>query len=243
MTYSEIGLSRPEGELPLRVFHPEGYRTAASSFIWMRAGGATRSMACALATRNTATSATCQRPTPRTVRTTRRCPLDEAANSATTVEMSIVDTGAIVAYARNNGVRRLGTVGYCMRARHALGALASYPETIGAAACLHWAAWYGRARTHRTSTFRVCGDLRTSPLPPTPRCAQGADRGNRPSDPGPVAIEHFSAAHGWIFLDRWCYEPTAAERVWAKVLRCYASSFCNLQLRASRAPAWNFGGL
>jgi dienelactone hydrolase len=56
--------------------------------------------------------------------------------------MSIVDTGAIVACARSNGVRRLGTVGYCMGASHALGALASYPETIGAAACLHGAAWY-----------------------------------------------------------------------------------------------------
>jgi hypothetical protein len=68
----------------------------------------------------------------------------------------------------------------------ATGTLASYPETIGAAACLHGAAWYGGARTHRTSTFRVCGDLRTSPLRPTSRCAQGADRGNRPSDPGPL---------------------------------------------------------
>jgi dienelactone hydrolase len=196
----------------------------------MHAGGATRSMACAPATRNTATSATCQPPTPRTrsacagrERTTRRGPLDEAANSATAVEMSIVDTGAIVACARSNGVRRLGTVGYCMGASHALGALASYPETIGAAACLHGAAWYGRVRTHRTSTFRVCGDLRTSPLRPTSRCAQGADRGNRPSDPGPVAIGHFSAAHGWIFPDLWCYEPAAAETAWAKVVSVLAT--------------------
>src|SRR3569832_129195 len=52
------------------------------------------------------------------------------ANLATTVEMTVADTAALVARMAGPpwGIRQFGAVGYCMGARHALGAAALLPD-------------------------------------------------------------------------------------------------------------------
>ena len=34
--------------------------------------------------------------------------------------------------------------------------------------------------------------------------------------------EHFAAAHGWTFPQRWCYDHQAAEAVWDQVTTLFA---------------------
>lgn len=155
-------------------------------------------------------------------------PLDpamSAANTATTLGMSIADTGAILAHAAATpayGVARFGTVGYCMGARHALGAAATYSGAIAACACLHGGrlVWDGPDSPHRyillvagalyfgfAAVDETCPDAHKDLIEST--IAASSVRGQ---------TEHYPAAHGWTFPTRWCYDPIAAERAFERVL-------------------------
>jgi carboxymethylenebutenolidase len=230
MSFTEIGLSRPEGTLPLRVFRPRtkprgGVIFYMDAFGWrdeidrMCARYAEHGYVCYLPDLYWRLGTLRFRP-----HRSRDEPLPagmDAANSATTVEMSIADTGAILEQARADGVARLGTVGHCMGARHALGALATYPGKIGAAACLHGGrlVWDGPSSPH-LYILRVRGPVYFAFAADDPTCPdahkvliEDAAR----SAGAPVETEHFAAAHGWTFPERWCYDRVAAERAWGKV--------------------------
>jgi carboxymethylenebutenolidase len=151
-----------------------------------------------------------------------------AANAATTLEMTIADTGALMREAaQNHGVRRFGTVGYCMGARHALAAAASYPDEIKAAACLHGGrmVWDAPSSPHlyipRTKArmyFGFAKDDETCPDAHQALIEQTiVESGVR------AEVEHYAAAHGWTFPERYCYDPAAAERAWEKVLALFAA--------------------
>ena len=59
----------------------------------------------------------------------------KAANQATTVAMSVHDTGRIID--AHPEIRHWAVVGYCMGGRHAIGAAASQPDKIKACLSLH----------------------------------------------------------------------------------------------------------
>ncbi len=156
-------------------------------------------------------------------------PLDPAmaaANTATTVEMTIADTSRLLDWAaRTHGVRRFGAVGYCMGARHALGAAATHPAIL-AAACLHGGrmVWDGPNSPHRyipqtgaelyfgfAANDETCPDAHQAVIERTI-----AESGAR------ATTEHFAAAHGWTFPTRWCHDRPAAEHAIAQVLSLFA---------------------
>ena len=150
-------------------------------------------------------------------------PLDPAmgeANTATTVEMTIADTEAILAHARD--IPRFGAVGYCMGARHALGAAASHGATIRAASCLHGGrmVWDAPNSPHRYIP-RVAGELYFGFAADDETCPDAhkaliertmAEAGTR------GRTEHYAAAHGWTFPTRWCHDKPAADLAFARIL-------------------------
>jgi carboxymethylenebutenolidase len=155
-------------------------------------------------------------------------PLPQAmhdANTATTVEMSTTDTRSILDYVRAGHARagvRLGAVGHCMGARHALGALAAFPGMIAFAACLHGGrmVWDGPNAPHLyiprirgRAYFAFAADDPT--CPDEHKCM--IEQTIRASCVR-ASTEHFSAAHGWTLPERWCYDRVAAERVWTRIL-------------------------
>jgi carboxymethylenebutenolidase len=142
------------------------------------------------------------------------------ANSATSLAMSRADTEAVLAYAeREHGVTRLGAVGHCMGARHALSAATHFPDRVRAAACLHGG--------------RMVTDGPDSPHLLIPRCRGGLYIAMARDDEtcpephqlileatartaGPdVAIERMDALHGWTFPERWCFDARAAAHSFA----------------------------
>jgi carboxymethylenebutenolidase len=155
-------------------------------------------------------------------------PLDPAmttANLATTVDMSVADTGAILAHVAATpgyGIARFGAVGYCMGARHALGAGATYPDWIRAVACLHGGrlVWNGPDSPHR-QIARVKGELYFAFATNDETCPDAHQRLIEETIAASAVngrTEHYAAVHGWTFPERWCYERTAAERVFTEVL-------------------------
>jgi carboxymethylenebutenolidase len=232
----EIRLPSAAGEIPLRVFQPDALPRAGVIF-YMDAFG-WRNEIDAMCARYAKHGYVCYLPDlywrlgvlrfrPQRARDEPLPAAMDAANSATTVEMSIADTGAILAYARSNGVRRLGTVGHCMGARHALGALATYPEMIGAAASLHGGrmVWNGPNSPH-LYIVRAQGPIYLAFAADDPTCPDAHKalfEETARQARVPVETENFLAAHGWTFPERWCYDPVAAEQVWTKVMRLFAS--------------------
>jgi len=155
-------------------------------------------------------------------------PLDPAmgaANTATTLAMGLADTALVLAHAAGRGITRLGTVGYCMGARHALLAAATYPDTIAAAACLHGGrmVWDGADSPHR-AIARVRGALyfafaandKTCPEP-----HQAAIECALTDWAGLGSAERFPTQHGWTFPNRWCHDPEMAERAHRRVVALF----------------------
>jgi carboxymethylenebutenolidase len=150
------------------------------------------------------------------------------ANLATTVEMTIADTGAIldhIAATPAYAVQRFGAVGYCMGARHALGAGATYWRTIRAIACLHGGrlVWEGANSPHLyiprvqgtvyfafAAEDETCPDEHKALIERT--IAQSSVAGR---------VEHYAAAHGWTFPERWCFDAVAAEHAFKAVLALF----------------------
>jgi carboxymethylenebutenolidase len=158
-------------------------------------------------------------------------PLDPAmttANVATTVEMTIADTGVIldhVAVTPTYGISRFGTVGYCMGARHALGAGATYPRAIKAVACLHGGrlVWEGANSPHLyipqvrgalyfafAANDETCPDEHKALIERT--ISESGVRGR---------TERYAAAHGWTFPERWCFDRFAAEQAFESVVALF----------------------
>jgi len=161
-------------------------------------------------------------------------PLDpamQAANLDTTLPMTLADTDALLAYVlatRSYRVRRFGTVGHCMGGRHAIAAAATFPQEIAAAASLHGGrlVWEGEGSPHHyiprvqgalyfafAADDETCPDSHKALIERT--IAEGGVRG---------ATEHYAAAHGWTFPERWCFDHKAADRAFAQVLALFDSN-------------------
>ncbi len=151
-----------------------------------------------------------------------------AANSATTLAMGLADTALVLAHAAGHGVARFGAVGYCMGARHALLAAATYPDAVLAAACLHGGrlVWGGADSPHR-AIARVRGALYFAFAKQDETCPDAdqtaieqalADRA------APGRAERYRAQHGWTFPTRWCHDPALAEQAHQRVLALFAGT-------------------
>lgn len=158
-------------------------------------------------------------------------PLDpamHAANTATTMEMTLADTGALLAHVRATPryrVTRFGAVGHCMGGRHAIAAAATFPQDITAAASLHGGrmVWEGATSPHLyiprvqgalyfafAAHDETCPDAHKAIIERT--IAESGVRGT---------TEHFDAAHGWTFPERWCFDRDASDRTFARVLALF----------------------
>lgn len=177
-------------------------------------------------------------------------PLDPAIveiNVSTTVEMTIADTGALLdALGRSRPEHTaFGAVGYCMGARHALGAGASYPDRVRAVACLHGGrlVWEGANSPHRyiplitgglyfgfAENDETCPAEHIAVIERTIR--ESSVRGE---------TEHFAAEHGWTFPTRWCHDPVAAEHAFARVLGLFEAELQGGEQR--RGPERDRSGL
>lgn len=153
-------------------------------------------------------------------------PAMHEANSATSMAMTVADTGAILREAEARfGVTRFGAVGHCMGARHAIAAATAYPDRIRAAAALHGGRMVSEGPDSPHLLITRCpgalyiGMARDDETCPEPHQrlleAEAAKAGPR------VAIERIEAAHGWTFPERWCFHPAEAERSFRTVLALF----------------------
>lgn len=160
--------------------------------------------------------------------TTAAHPLDpamNAANAATTLVMVQADTLTLLADAEGRGITRLGAVGYCMGARHALLAAATYPDNVSAAACLHGGRLvWGAADSPHRAIARVQGALYFAFAEHDETCPESdqslieralTDWG------GDGQAERYHAAHGWTFPTRWCHDQERAEMAHRRVLTLF----------------------
>lgn len=139
-----------------------------------------------------------------------------AANTATTVAMSVHDTGRILS--SEPGVRHWAVIGYCMGGRHAIGAAAAQPEKIKACLSIHGgnmifdSAWSCERQIPRCKAEVFLGFAKDDPScrPEDQRRLQNALTQKGVTGHAKV----FEAAHGWSFADRHCFDHTAAEAVW-----------------------------
>jgi carboxymethylenebutenolidase len=229
-----VELKTPDGVLPVKVFEPSGRSSMGGVIFYMDAFGL-RPELDGMCRRYADAGYTVFLPdlyyrlgsVRFAVPAAAHEPLDPAviaANIGTTVEMTIADTGALLSHVAGS-VGRFGTVGYCMGARHALGAGATYRGAIEAVACLHGGrlVWDGSNSPHLyiprvkgslyfafAANDETCPDEHKALIERT--IAEARVRGR---------TEHFAAAHGWTFPERWCFDAAAAEQAFENVLAMF----------------------
>ena len=139
----------------------------------------------------------------------------QALNKATTVEMSVSDTRALITI---EPAKRWAVVGYCMGGRHAIGAAATFPEMVTACLSVHggqmishddWSCEKLIAKTRADVFLGFAKD--DSSCPENHKSLLRAAL-NAPGVTG-TAMD-FDALHGWSFADRHCFDSNAADTVW-----------------------------
>lgn len=164
----------------------------------------------------------------------REAPFDPAmvcANLATTMEMSVADTRAILE--RWGGTTpgrcaRFGAVGYCMGARHALAAAARCPDRVTFTACLHGGRMVsGGPDSPHLLIPQVRGRLYLGFATDDDTCPeehQALLARTLVESRVDGQVERFAAAHGWMFPDRWCFDAACAATARAAILRGLAAT-------------------
>ena len=136
-------------------------------------------------------------------------------NGETTPDMTARDLPAIFDHA--GGETRFAAIGYCMGGRHAIKALAAWPERLQAGASIHG----GRLVTSDAgSPHLLIAGLRypayfafAADDPACPAAHQAAIAEAVARTLVTHRIEHFAAHHGWSFPERYCHDAAAASRV------------------------------
>ena len=233
ITVEEVGVDGPEGVIPVRVFTPE--RPRGGLIVYMDALGVRPELA-GMCLEWAAHGYTTFLPDLfwRLGRLSFAFPADPhgsldpamvAANDATSVAMSVADTRAVLDRFGGAGpgqVERFATVGYCMGARHALAAAAAWPDRVRFAACLHGGrmVWDGPDSPHLLIP-RVEGRLYLAFATDDDTCPDSHQqllRDTLAASGVRGEAELFAARHGWMFPERFSFDPAAASRVKAKIL-------------------------
>jgi carboxymethylenebutenolidase len=156
-------------------------------------------------------------------------PLAQEANAATTIDMTMRDVTAIVDFLDRGGVGipvgRLGTIGYCMGGRHALAAAVAAPQAIAAAVSAHGGRLVTDAadsphllleRIQVETYLAFAHDDETCPEPHQQLLERTAAAvGSH------IRCERLAAHHGWSFVERWCFDRKASDRVWEHSLQMF----------------------
>jgi carboxymethylenebutenolidase len=147
-----------------------------------------------------------------------------------TIPMVMQDTQALLAFAATQTAASsgpIGTVGYCMSGRYALGAASQMPDRVKAAASIYGThlvtdqadSPHLTARKANAELYIACAEIdRWVPLEmiDSLRTALKADGVN-------AEVEFYPAAHhGFAFPQRPAYDRDAAERHWERLLALYA---------------------
>jgi carboxymethylenebutenolidase len=120
-----------------------------------------------------------------------------------------------------------GCVGFCMGGRLALWAAASFPEQFAAAASLHGGQLGSDApdSPHRYAGHMRCeiylGHASDDPLMPAEQI-RALERALRDAGVAFVSEVHAGAQHGYMFPERFCYAPIAAQASWQRVFALFA---------------------
>lgn len=144
-------------------------------------------------------------------------------NHATTNSMVLSDTAAMLSFCKSEPLAGAGAksaIGFCMGGRHAYGAAGTYPQEIKAAASIHGGFLVtDKPDSPHLLTAKVKGELyfgfaEGDSVAPPEHMEIIAALMREHDIPGKVEMHHGSR-HGFIFPERFCYDPQAAERVWA----------------------------
>ncbi|GAB5374190.1 MAG: dienelactone hydrolase family protein [Acuticoccus sp.] len=142
-------------------------------------------------------------------------------NAATTIEMTVADTTALIHQAAeltDVAVPVFGTVGYCMGGRHALACAAENPRDVHAAASLHGGQLISASPSsmerliERIACEIYFGFASDDPTCPPADQALIAEALARATTPG--RIDRYAAQHGWTFPERHCFDEKASEDTW-----------------------------
>lgn len=154
-----------------------------------------------------------------------------AAGRETSVEMTMGDTRRIIDEAKRGAfgvaVSGFGAIGYCMGGRHALAAVAAFPEDMHAGLSLHggqlvkdegYSPHTLVADLRRPFHFAFAENDRTCPPDHQDLLEREASKA------GPhVTTRTYAAGHGWSFPQRWSHDATVAEENWQMALDMFAA--------------------
>ena len=148
-------------------------------------------------------------------------------NRATTVAMSLKDTGALLRHAAGLDVSipAWATVGYCMGGRHAIAAAVEHSDPIKAALSIHGGAMINdTALSCDRLIARSRAEIYLAFARNDPSCPDDHKRRLETALTAPGVTgraEHYDAEHGWTFTDRHCFDKQAAERVWENAFHIF----------------------
>lgn len=149
-------------------------------------------------------------------------------NDATTVEMTVADTTALIDQVdrlTSVNVPMFGTVGYCMGGRHALACAAENPDKVRAAASFHGGRMISDTGYSAEKLIdRVNGEVYFGFAKDDPTCPDADQRliaeALAQSDTQ-GRVDYYDAEHGWTFPERHCFDEAASERAWENVLHLF----------------------
>ncbi len=136
-------------------------------------------------------------------------------NKATTVEMSVSDTAALLAA---ESPIKWAAVGYCMGGRHAIAAAAVFPDKFAGCLSLHGGNMIDQtAWSCEKQILKLKAELFLGFAKDDPSCPEG-DKAKLRAAMAAAGVagtaKDYDAEHGWSFPDRHCYDEGAAEDVW-----------------------------
>jgi carboxymethylenebutenolidase len=152
-----------------------------------------------------------------------------AVRTKMTIPPVIDDIGAMLAFLEQQKEVKRGAVGchgYCMSGPYALAAAARYPDRIAAAASFYgtWLVSAAEESPH-LSLGKVKGELyigcaEHDKLAPLPMVQELRTLFSRAGAAGEIEL-YPGVQHGFAFPQRWCYDKSAAERHWERLIAIY----------------------
>lgn len=152
-----------------------------------------------------------------------------AIRTKMTIPPVMQDIAAMLAFVDHQPEAAEGSVGchgYCMSGPYALAAAARYPDRLAAAASFYgtWLVSNAEESPH-LSLGNVRGELYIAcaehdDLAPMPMVQELQELFKQSGAAGEIEI-YPAVHHGFAFAQRWCYDKSAAERHWERLLALY----------------------
>lgn len=147
----------------------------------------------------------------------------------TTQAMTQADTSAFLEVLANEGVQRVGAVGYCMGGARAINAAAAHPDRIFAAASFHGGNLASEAEDspHQNATklkarvyVGVAGVDKSFPPEQSSRLAEAF----RVAEVDHIIENYVGKSHGWCVPDHSVFDAEGAERHWKRLETLYSET-------------------